>query len=67
MLPQPVKDILRLILATLLPVAYVALKLLYPDFPLTQDTFVGLVLWVIGLLLGGWNLNYLWRKYVTKN
>jgi hypothetical protein len=67
MLPKPVKDVLRLILATLLPVAFIALKTLYPDFPLSQDTFVNLVIWVVGLLLGGWNLNHLWRNYIVKS
>ena len=65
MLPQPVKDFLRLLLVTLLPLAFVALKMLYPDFPLSQDTFVNLVLWAVALLIGGWNLNFLWKKYVV--
>lgn len=50
------KQLLRLVLGVLLPVAYVALKKLYPDFPLMQDSFMALIFWVLGLLIGGWNL-----------
>lgn len=67
MIPQPIKDILRLLLATLLPIAYVALKIAFPDFPLSQDTFVALIIWVVGLVLGGWNMHYLAVKYFGVN
>lgn len=65
MIPQPVKDLIRLIIVTLLPIAFIAIKTAFPDFPLSQDSFVALIVWAVGLLLGGWQANYLWHKYVV--
>jgi hypothetical protein len=59
------KNILRLVLGVLLPVIFVALKTLYPDFPLSQDTFVMLVIWAVGLLIGGWNLKIVVERFKT--
>lgn len=34
----------------------------FPEFPLTQDKFVALVLWAVGLLVAGWQINK--QRYV---
>ncbi len=59
MIPQPIKDFIRMLLVVLLPVFFVVVKKTFPDFPLSQDTFVNLIIWAIGLLVGGWQLAFL--------
>lgn len=49
------KNILFMILGVLLPLAFTAIVNVYPDFPFAQSDFVEGVLWIIGLLIGGWN------------
>lgn len=34
----------------------------FPEFPLTQDKFVALILWAVGLLTAGWQINK--QRYV---
>lgn len=50
------KNLLYSMLAVLLPLLYSLLLGKYPDFPLNQGETVALLLWLIGLLVGGWNL-----------
>ena len=50
------KEYVRLVLGALLPVAYTLLKQKNPDFPLAQDKFVELILYLIGGAVGGWQL-----------
>ena len=35
----------------------------HPDFPLSQEKFVAVILWAVGLLFAGWQL----MKYKTQN
>lgn len=59
------KNLLRLILLALLPVLYGLLTGRYPDFPLhSPQLFVDLVLWIIGLVIGGWQALKLMAHYV---
>lgn len=57
------KNLLRVILLALLPVVYGLIKSLYADFPLNQQQFVDLVLWVVGQLIGGWLIGRLMLHY----
>ena len=49
-----VKELIKAALLAILPFIYAALTGKFPDFPLDVEAFTGLVLWVLGLLLGGW-------------
>jgi len=51
------KSLLKAVLAALVPVVYTVLVTAYPDFPLPQDQFVQTVLWIIGMAIGGWQVN----------
>jgi len=48
------KSVLYAVLVTLLPMVYNLLIAKYPLFPLDQGSFSALLLWLIGLPLGGW-------------
>jgi hypothetical protein len=50
------KNVLYALVATLLPIAYTNVTGYFPDFPMTGESFVGLFLWAIGLLVGGWQV-----------
>ena len=43
-----VKEIVVLVLSTLLPVVYSLIQANNPDFPLTQSQFVELILYILG-------------------
>lgn len=48
------KSVLYALLAVILPVAFGWLVGLVPGFPLDGETFVALVLLIVGLVIGGW-------------
>ena len=48
------KNVLYALLAVILPIAFGWLLGLVPSFPLGSEEFVALVLWIVGLLVGGW-------------
>ena len=50
------KRLLKALIAALVPVLYSLLKAHYPDFPLESDQVLALILWIVGLLIGGWQL-----------
>jgi len=50
------KPLLKAILAILIPVVYNAILGWNATFPLPQSDFVNLMLWVIGLPIGGWQI-----------
>lgn len=55
------KPLLKMFLMSVLLGFYLILKALAPDFPLTQDSFIELVLWIVAFAVGGWQaktLNY---------
>lgn len=56
-------DIVKQILAVILPVLYLLLVDRYPDFPLPQESFVNLVFWLLGLLFSGWQAEKMVSKY----
>jgi len=57
------KHILYAAIAAIIPFGYSALSGQFPDFPLQADVFSALVLWVIGLAIGGWQAT----KFVLVN
>jgi len=60
------KPILKAILAVLIPALYTALISKYPNLPLTEAQFVALVLWFIGLFVGGWQaskIHTIWKQW----
>lgn len=65
LVPFAWKNVLCAIMATLLPFAYSWFTGYFPDFPMTGETFVGLFLWGIGLLVGGWQVTK--SHYVASN
>jgi len=50
------KDMLKVFLGALLPTLYSMLIAKHPDFPIFLDEFVSVILWIVGLLVGGWGL-----------
>jgi len=48
------KSMLKAVIAVLVPFFFTMLIAKYPDFPLTADQLVSLVLWLVGLVIGGW-------------
>jgi hypothetical protein len=50
------KDLLKVFLGALLPMLYTMLSSHYPDFPMFSEDFVSLIMWIVGLAVGGWGL-----------
>lgn len=61
------RNILYAILGVILPLAYQELVGKFPTFPLDNNGFVTLILWVIGLIVGGWNVKSIVVNYQTHN
>lgn len=66
------KNILYLFLSVLLPVIYQIGIKNNPSFPLSENQFIETLVWVIGSIVGGWNLrtlsvNWAMVKKVGKN
>lgn len=59
------KNIVFALLSTLLPIVYGLITGKFPDFPISAEGFIGFVLWLIGLLIGGWQLSK--SHYVSAN
>jgi len=57
------KSMLKAIIAVIIPFLYSALIGKVPDFPLTGDVFLQLVLWIVGLAVGGWQANKVLSGY----
>ena len=51
------KAIILAMLSAILPLIYTNLIGAVPDFPLAGDKFAELLIWAIGYLVGGWQLN----------
>lgn len=51
------KNVLYAILSALIPLGFSALTGKYPDFPLDLASFGASILWIVGLLVGGWQFN----------
>jgi len=51
------KQILKGIIGVIVPVIYSLIVASFPDFPLADEQFLELILWAVGLLIGGWQLN----------
>lgn len=49
------KNFLYALLGILIPSGYAWLKSKYPSFPLGEEHTTTLLLWTIGMLIGGWN------------
>ena len=50
------RNILYAVLSVILPIIYQELITSRPDYPQGEADFVKLALWLIGLLVGGWNI-----------
>lgn len=50
------KNLLALFLSALLPAVYTIFISIFKDFPLSQEQWIALWLWIVGMLIGGWNL-----------
>lgn len=51
------KNVLYAVLSALIPLGFSALTGKYPDFPLDLGSFTAAILWIVGLAVGGWQLN----------
>ena len=60
------KDMLKIFLGALLPALFTQLVSHYPDFPLFAEDFTAIILWIVGLLVGGWGLNAMYVKTCLK-
>jgi uncharacterized membrane protein YqjE len=58
------KPIIKALLAVLVPVLYGVIASAYKDFPLDAAKLTDVILWVVGLLLGGWQLSK--ARYVSQ-
>lgn len=50
------RNILYAVLGVILPLIFKEIITADPEFPLTQEIFVNLVLYLLAFLVGGWNL-----------
>jgi len=60
------RNILYAVLGVILPLIYQELIGARPDYPQGESDFVTQVLWLIGLLVGGWNIKATivnWKVY----
>lgn len=62
---NPIKQIILAIILALAPILFSFITKEFPDFPLDQGAFVALIVWVVGLLVGGWNLKAAVHKWTT--
>jgi len=58
------KPIIKALITVLIPVFWGWLKDAYQDFPLTSEQLLAIVLWIIGLVIGGWQLG---KAYYVHN
>lgn len=59
------KNVIAAMLGVVIPIAWSAITNSQPDFPLTIDSFTELVLWAVGLVIGGWNAKVLRFNYLN--
>ncbi len=59
------KNLLYAVLAAVLPVVFSVIVGFVPTFPLAEPDFILLVLWVVGLVIGGWQVSK--GLYVMQN
>jgi hypothetical protein len=38
----------------------------YPDFPLYAEDFTAIILWIVGLIVGGWGLGSMYKNVKLK-
>ena len=60
------KSILFAFTGVLVPFIYTWISGANSDFPLSQVSTGELILWFVGVLVGGWNLKALGMKFVRK-
>jgi hypothetical protein len=60
------KNILLAILGTIAPFLYSYLTGALPGFPLDAQTFSALLVWLVGLLVGGWSAAKAKLEYTVK-
>lgn len=51
------KSFLKALLAVVLPLLYSLLLKWAPDLPIPEAQFIELIIWAVGLLIGGWQLS----------
>jgi len=59
-----VRNIIYAMLGAVLPLIYSALIGEIPSFPLAEAGFVDLILWLVGYVIGGWNVAKARLKYL---
>lgn len=52
-LRMPWTDLLRTLILALIALAYTAIKYAYPDFPLGEESFTVLIVWIVCAFGGG--------------
>lgn len=60
------KNVLSAVVSVLVPFIYTALIEEYPDFPLAQVEFIEAIVWIVGLVVGGWNIKSARLIYLEK-
>lgn len=50
------KNILAAVIAALVPILYSYFIIKFPDFPIPEGFTLAFLLWLVGMLVGGWNL-----------
>jgi xanthosine utilization system XapX-like protein len=51
------KEILKALIAALVPILYALLKNVLPEFPLTASQLLELILFLVGFAIGGWQVS----------
>lgn len=51
---MPWKDYLKMIVLFAIAISYSLLKYAFPDFPLGEEIFTALIVWIICAFGGGW-------------
>jgi len=51
------KGMVRAVVSAAVPFVYSLLMAKFPDFPLAEAGFLELILWVVGMMVGGWQVS----------
>jgi len=60
------KELLKGIIGLVIAFLYSLLIKQYPDFPLGVGQIIALILWIVGLLIGGWQAKLYFIKKAKK-
>jgi len=63
---MPWKNILFAMLGIFIPMLYTSITTKFPTFPLSEADLVTLLVWIVGMIIGGWNIKSISIAKFTK-